>query len=132
MTGLSLVSTFVKRWVAPLQQRPSLMHEYTGLEDPSRLNRLTWSVEDFIAQIGRLTGYVLEDKNVPGLAAYRSSKPVPTVSRLAMFVFLFIISFRILNCCCSQTFWHLVGLPPVREDAPQHRAGSQDVGDGDC
>ena len=39
----------------------------------------------------------LEDKNVPGLAAYRSSKPAPTVSRLAMFVFLFIISFRILT-----------------------------------
>ena len=63
------------------------MHEYTGLEDPSRLNRLTWSVEDFIAQIGRLTGYVLEDKNVPGLAAYRSTNPAPTVSRLAMLIF---------------------------------------------
>ena len=99
LTGLSLVSTFVKRRVAPLQQRPSLMHEYTGLEDPSRLNRLTWSVEDFIAQIGRLTGYVLEDKNVPGLAAYRSSKPAPTVSRLAMLVFFihhFLSDFNLL------------------------------------
>lgn len=49
----------------------------------------------------------MEDKNVPGLAAYRSSKPAPT------------------------TFWHLVGLPPVREDARQHPAGSQDIDDGD-
>ena len=48
LTVLSLVPTFVRRRIAPLQQRPSLMHEDMGLEDTSRLNRLTWSVEDFI------------------------------------------------------------------------------------
>ena len=80
LIGLNLVSTFVSRRVAPLQSRLSLMHEYIGPTDPSRLTQATWSVNDFIAQIGRLTGYVLESKNIPGRAAYRSSQPAPTVS----------------------------------------------------
>ena len=107
------------------------MHEYTGLEDPSRLNQLTWSVSDFIAQIGRLTGYTLEDKDIPGLAAYRSTKPAPMVSRLAILVFPMRRPLLDLTFCHSQTFWHLLGLPPIQEDAPQHPAGSQDVDDGD-
>ena len=59
-----------------------LMHEYTGVQDPSRLKQLAWKSKDFIAQIGRLTGYVLEDKGIPGCAAYSAKYPAPTVSRL--------------------------------------------------
>ena len=82
LTGLNLVATFVQRRIAPLQDRPTLMHEYTSIHDPWRLSQLTWKSEDFIAQIGRLTGYALEDKAIPGFAAYSAKHPAPTVSRL--------------------------------------------------
>ena len=59
LTGLNLVSTFVSRQIAPLQTRSSLMHEYTGPKDPSRLTQVTWPITDLVAQIGRPTGYVL-------------------------------------------------------------------------
>ena len=82
LTGLNMVATFVQRRIVPLQDRPTLMHEYTGIHDPSRLSQLTWKSQDFIAQIGRLTDYALEDKAVPGFAAFSAKHPAPTVSRL--------------------------------------------------
>ena len=102
------------------------MHEYTGLEDPSRLNRLTWSVEDFIAQIGRLTGYILEDKNIPGLAAYRSTNPAPTVSRLTMLVFFMhrlLSDFNFLLFADLLAFGGIASGPGGRAPAPGRVAG---------
>ena len=63
------------------------MHEYTGVRDPSRLSQLTWKSKDFIAQMGRLTGYALEDSSIPGFATYSAKHPAPTVNRLPVPVF---------------------------------------------
>ena len=84
LLGLNLVATFMQRRIAPLLDRTTLMHEDTGIHDPSRLSQLTWKSKDFIAQIGRLTGYALEDEAIPGFTAYSAKHPAPMVSCFPM------------------------------------------------
>ena len=56
LTGLNLVATWVQRKITPLQRRPSLMCEYTGMKDPQRHGSSRFvSIEKFTLWMKRVT-----------------------------------------------------------------------------
>jgi hypothetical protein len=77
VTGVSVMFSFFKRRVQPIQQRHRLGFEYTGAEDPSRMCAEELSDDAALLRVKR----VLLDMNavpyIPGLFSARSPpKPV--------------------------------------------------------
>lgn len=105
LTGLNLVTSWTRRRIAPLQTRPSLLCDYTGTDDPARTTPVKWFVEPWCARMKRLTRYEVTDWKISGLPPYSSQDEI------------------------AETFRGLVGLAPIRGEAPQISTSTNDVAD---
>jgi hypothetical protein len=81
VTGVSVMFSFFKRRVQPIQQRHKLGFEYTGAEDPSRTCAEELSDEAALLRVKRVLLYVNTIPYVPGLFSARSP-PKPVSVRL--------------------------------------------------
>ena len=81
LTGLNLIDTWMQRKIAPLQRRPSLMCEYTGLKDQQRHDPSRFAlIELFTLRMKCVTVYPAPEWEVGGLKAFSANHPAPEVS----------------------------------------------------
>ena len=81
LTGLNLIATLVQRKIVPLQHRPSLMCEYTGMKDPQRHDSSRFaSIEQFTLRMKRVTIHPAPEWEVGGLKVFSAKHPAPEVS----------------------------------------------------
>jgi hypothetical protein len=81
VTGVSVMFSFFKHRVQPIQQRHHLGFEYTGAKDPSRICAEELSDEAALLRVKRVLLDVNAVPYVPGLFSGRSP-PRPVSTRL--------------------------------------------------
>jgi hypothetical protein len=81
VTGTSVMFSFFKRRLQPIQQRHRLGFEYTGAEDPSRMCAEELSDEAAVLRVKRVLLDVNAVPYIPGLFSARSP-PRPVSIRL--------------------------------------------------
>jgi hypothetical protein len=87
LDGLSIVRSFISRWVQPYQRRVHPGYEYQGSVDPMRTRQRALDKIEVKARIGEL--FNLADPNYVRLSdiehAFKLARPPPKVTRLAAY-----------------------------------------------
>ena len=101
VTGATVVSSWLRRQVQPLQFRSHLGFEYTGLHDPSRFSSEKTSRDEAMVLLYSLFEGVTSLPELPDL--FRASNPLKQVW------FSVIEWFSELSSCALADSWSFVG-----------------------
>ena len=81
LTGVHLMTTFLRRLVQPLQARPQAMCEYTSVDDASRVSRASYDATGLLSVVKILTS--VKDLKSRALASpikpFAKDNPMPKV-----------------------------------------------------
>ena len=82
LTGIQIMTTFVRRRIQPLQHRAHGMWEYSGSEDPTRVSTEDYSPTEVERRVRSLTKLTSANPfpGPPSTAPFEAENPIPEVS----------------------------------------------------
>ena len=88
LTGIQLISTFLKRRIQPLQARAHAMWMYSGLQDPTRTSPEELTSEDLESRVRQVTNLKRDDPFIEPTAAtpFGDGCSLPEVTQPSSFI----------------------------------------------
>jgi hypothetical protein len=117
VTGASVIFSFLKRWIQPIQQRHTLGFEYIGAEDPSRMCAEELTNDAALIRVRR----VLLDVDAVPYVLQLFSMPNP-LKPVSIRLLLFRTSYAVLPLLTENLLWGHIELYrsyPPQPDIPR-------------
>ena len=89
LSGSDLLAAFVARWVLPLQSRPHLICQMSGLRDPSPMSTKEMPRKEVANMVNYIAHCEYEEDWQFGKEPYSRDNPPPVVSRVSLLFCLF-------------------------------------------